>query len=65
MRSGRGRGEMENKGKKRDKICVCVCVCVCMCVCKKQWNGERLWVDVENAIFNGRGSGIDQSDCVL
>lgn len=39
-------------------------VCMCMCVCVKERNGERLWV-YENAIYNGRGSGIDQSDCVL
>lgn len=56
MRSGRGIGEMENRGKK-DKMCVCVR--------EEERNGERLWVDEENAIYNGTGSGIDQSDCVL
>lgn len=59
MRSGRSRGEMENRGKKRENVRVCVCVR------KKERNGERLWVDEGNAIYNGRGSGIDQSDCVL
>lgn len=36
-----------------------------MFVYEKERNGERLWVEEENAIYNGRGAGIDQSDCVL
>lgn len=31
----------------------------------RETNGESLWVDEKRAIYNGRGSGIDQSDCVL
>lgn len=51
MRSGRR--EMENRGQKRENVYVGLS------------NGERLWVDEKNAIYDGRGSGIDQSDCVL
>lgn len=51
MGSVRGRGEMENRGKKN--------------VFVREREIERLWVDEKNAIYNGRGSGIDQSDCVL
>lgn len=32
---------------------------------EREKNVEGLWVDKENAIYNGRGSGIDQNDCVL
>lgn len=40
-------------GRGRDGKHVCV---------RERENGERLWVEEENAIYNGRGSGIDQSD---
>lgn len=51
------RGEIENRGKKRQNQCVYER--------EREKNVEGLWVDKENAIYNGRGSGIDQNDCVL
>lgn len=40
-------------------------VCMCAILCVRQINGEWLWVDEKNAIYNGKGSGIDQYDYVL
>lgn len=56
MRSGRAEERWKIEGKK-DKMS--------MCMRERERNVEGLWVDKENAIYNGRGSGIDQNDCVL
>lgn len=51
--------DRSGRAEERCKVeCVHVCAPVCMCV--REINGECLWVDEKNAIYNGRGSGIDQ-----